>query len=154
MHQISQLVLHKVELLTPHRPPDPPPRSVGQCALNMEPGVKSRFDPLNFWHDHEACWQMQYRGNLGETLLHVLIICNTRTHTRIAKILLKCFPKLAVDVVEGQEYLGKTAMVTCEGKIVHCVEDLYNKVFLWRRRYAHLMYKMFLVINIIVYHFI
>ncbi|KAF0313003.1 Transient receptor potential cation channel subfamily V member 6 [Amphibalanus amphitrite] len=77
-----------------------------QYALNMEPGVKSRFDPLNFWQDHEACWQMQYRGNLGETLLHVLIICNTRTHTRIAKILLKCFPKLAVDVVEGQEYLG------------------------------------------------
>ena len=73
----------------------------------MEPGEKSRFDPLNFWHDHEACWQMQYRGNLGETLLHVLIICNTRTHSRIAKILLKCFPKLAVDVVEGQEYLGE-----------------------------------------------
>ena len=82
-------------------------RHFRQCALNMEPREKSRFDPLNFWEDHEACWQMQYRGNLGETLLHVLIICNTRTHTRIAKILLKCFPKLAVDVVEGQEYLGK-----------------------------------------------
>ncbi|XP_037068831.1 transient receptor potential cation channel subfamily V member 6-like [Pollicipes pollicipes] len=81
-----------------------------ECALNMEPGEKSRFDPLNFWQDHEACWQMQYRGNLGETLLHMLIICNTRAHSRIAKILLKCFPKLAVDVVEGPEYLGASAL--------------------------------------------
>ena len=43
---------------------------------------------------------------MGESLLHVLITCNTKAHTRVAKILLKCFPKLAIDVVEGEEYLG------------------------------------------------
>lgn len=50
---------------------------------------------------------MDYRGSLGEGLLHVLIICNTKLHTKLAKILLKCFPKLAQDVVEGEEYLGE-----------------------------------------------
>jgi len=53
---------------------------------------------------------MQYRGSLGETLLHVLIICDTKVHTRLARILLKCFPKQAVDVVEGEEYLGASAL--------------------------------------------
>nr|XP_053627698.1 uncharacterized protein LOC128685222 [Cherax quadricarinatus] len=50
------------------------------------------------------------RGSLGETLLHVLIMCDTKAHTRVAKILLKCFPKLALDVVEGEEYLGASAL--------------------------------------------
>lgn len=69
---------------------------------------KSPFDPLHKWSDHEACWQMQFRGSLGETLLHVLIMCDTKAHTRVAKILLRCFPKLVVDVVEGEEYLGES----------------------------------------------
>lgn len=66
----------------------------------------TRHDPLGKWADHEACWQMQYRGSLGETLLHVLIICDTKLHTKLGRILLKCFPHLAIDCVEGEEYLG------------------------------------------------
>jgi ankyrin repeat protein len=49
---------------------------------------------------------MQYRGSLGETLLHVLIICDTKIHTKLARLLLKCFPRLSIDCVEGEEYLG------------------------------------------------
>lgn len=67
----------------------------------------SRHDPLGKWSDHDACWQMQYRGSLGETLLHVLIICDTKIHTKLARLLLKCFPRLSIDCVEGEEYLGK-----------------------------------------------
>ncbi|XP_078048657.1 transient receptor potential cation channel subfamily V iav [Augochlora pura] len=84
-------------------------RDIEQVVLPIEASL-SRFDPLAQWNDHEACWQMQYRGSLGETLLHVLIICDTRTHTRIARILVKCFPQLAIDVVEGEEYLGASAL--------------------------------------------
>ncbi|XP_076222238.1 transient receptor potential cation channel subfamily V iav isoform X3 [Nomia melanderi] len=84
-------------------------RDQEQVVLPIEASL-SRFDPLAQWNDHEACWQMQYRGSLGETLLHVLIICDTRIHTRIARILLKCFPQLAIDVVEGEEYLGASAL--------------------------------------------
>ena len=47
---------------------------------------------------------------LGESLLHVLIICDTLIHTRVARILLKCFPRLAIDKVEGEEYLGNYLM--------------------------------------------
>ncbi|XP_025075486.1 uncharacterized protein LOC105432571 [Pogonomyrmex barbatus] len=84
-------------------------RDLEQVVLPIEASL-SRFDPLAQWNDHEACWQMQYRGSLGETLLHVLIICDTRIHTRIARTLLKCFPRLAIDVVEGEEYLGASAL--------------------------------------------
>ncbi|PSN51083.1 hypothetical protein C0J52_01503, partial [Blattella germanica] len=70
----------------------------------------SPHDPLAKWTDHEACWQMQYRGALGESLLHVLIICDTKIHTRLARTLLKCFPKQSLDVVEGEDYLGASAL--------------------------------------------
>ncbi|CAK9825541.1 Transient receptor potential cation channel subfamily V member 6 [Anthophora retusa] len=84
-------------------------RDLEQVVLPIEASL-SQFDPLAQWNDHEACWQMQYRGSLGETLLHVLIICDTRIHTRVARTLLKCFPRLAIDVVEGEEYLGASAL--------------------------------------------
>ncbi|CAH1154093.1 unnamed protein product [Phaedon cochleariae] len=80
-----------------------------QVVLPIEASL-SRYDPLGKWTDHEACWQMQYRGSLGETLLHVLIMCDTKIHTRLARTLIKCFPKLALDVVEGEEYLGAGAL--------------------------------------------
>ncbi|XP_055383290.1 uncharacterized protein LOC129613315 [Condylostylus longicornis] len=70
----------------------------------------SSHDPLGKWVDHKACWQMQYRGSLGETLLHVLIICDTKIHTKLARILLKAFPSMAIDIIEGEEYLGASAL--------------------------------------------
>jgi len=82
-----------------------------QVVLPIEASL-SPHDPLAKWEDHEACWQMQYRGSLGEALLHVLIICDTRLHTRLARTLLNCFPKLSLDVVEGEEYLGIINYVT------------------------------------------
>ncbi|CAH2005040.1 unnamed protein product [Acanthoscelides obtectus] len=80
-----------------------------QVTLPIEASL-SRFDPLGKWTDHDACWQMQFRGSLGETLLHVLIICDTKIHTKLARTLIRCFPKLSVDVVEGEEYLGASAL--------------------------------------------
>uniref|UniRef100_A0A1I8MW96 Ion transport domain-containing protein n=1 Tax=Musca domestica TaxID=7370 RepID=A0A1I8MW96_MUSDO len=70
----------------------------------------SIHDPLGKWKDHSACWQMQYRGALGESLLHVLIICDSKMHTKLARILLRVFPRLALDVIEGEEYLGASAL--------------------------------------------
>ncbi|XP_058444358.1 uncharacterized protein LOC131426000 [Malaya genurostris] len=70
----------------------------------------SPHDPLGKWVDHKACWQMQYRGLLGESLLHVLIICDTKIHTKLARILLRVFPEQSIDVMEGEEYLGASAL--------------------------------------------
>jgi len=36
-----------------------------QVVLPIEASL-SPHDPLAKWEDHEACWQMQYRGSLGE----------------------------------------------------------------------------------------
>ncbi|XP_064555396.1 uncharacterized protein iav [Drosophila montana] len=70
----------------------------------------SIHDPLGKWEDHKACWQMQYRGALGESLLHVLIICDSKIHTKLARVLLRVYPNLALDVMEGEEYLGASAL--------------------------------------------
>nr|XP_036232016.1 uncharacterized protein LOC106625964 [Bactrocera oleae] len=70
----------------------------------------SRHDPLGKWEDHKACWQMQFRGALGESLLHVLIICDSKIHTKLARVLIRVFPNLAQDVMEGEEYLGASAL--------------------------------------------
>ncbi|XP_014251524.1 transient receptor potential cation channel subfamily V member 5 isoform X2 [Cimex lectularius] len=83
--------------------------SIVMVQIPIEASLSTQ-DPLSKWEDHQACWQMQYRGSLGETLLHVLIICDTKIHTRLARTLLKCFPNLAIDVVEGEEYLGASAL--------------------------------------------
>ncbi|CAH2237659.1 uncharacterized protein LOC120634301 isoform X2 [Pararge aegeria] len=84
-------------------------RDQEQVVLPIEASL-SPHDPLAKWEDHTACWQMSYRGALGESLLHVLIICDTKTHTRLARTLVKCFPKLSLDVVEGEEYLGASSL--------------------------------------------
>ena len=43
---------------------------------------------------------MQYRGSLGESLLHILIMGNSLIHTKIARTLLRHFPKCALDIIE------------------------------------------------------
>ena len=54
-----------------------------------------------------VCWKLGFRGLYGETLLHILIICNTEQHTLIAKELIRRFPALVHDVFESDEYYGK-----------------------------------------------
>ncbi|XP_037932563.1 uncharacterized protein LOC119667344 [Teleopsis dalmanni] len=80
-----------------------------QVTIPIEASL-SIHDPLGKWEDHKACWQMQYRGALGESLLHVLIICDSKVHTKLARVLLRVFPNLALDVMEGEEYLGASAL--------------------------------------------
>lgn len=55
------------------------------------------------------CWKLEYRGFYGESLLHILMICNSELHTRIAKCLLQRFPQLAHDIFQSEEYYGTTS---------------------------------------------
>ncbi|CAO1426317.1 unnamed protein product [Diamesa serratosioi] len=80
-----------------------------EVSIPIEASLSSH-DPLGKWIDHKACWQMQYRGSLGESLLHVLIICDTKIHTKLARLLIRVFPEMALDVMEGEEYLGASAL--------------------------------------------
>jgi hypothetical protein len=58
-----------------------------------------------------VCWKLGFRGLYGETLLHILIICNTEQHTLIAKGLIRRFPALVHDVFESDEYYGEISLV-------------------------------------------
>ena len=62
------------------------------------------------WEDHRACWKMQYRGSLGESLLHILIMGDSLIHTKIARTVIRHFPHSVMDVIEGEEYHGLTAL--------------------------------------------
>nr|QZK27843.1 transient receptor potential cation channel subfamily V inactive [Cupiennius salei] len=74
-----------------------------ETVVNLGNGVKESGR-------RKVCWKLDERGMLGESLLHVLVICNTDIHTYIAIYLLDMYPSLAHDIVEGEEYYGASAM--------------------------------------------
>jgi hypothetical protein len=43
---------------------------------------------------------VQYRGSLGESLLHILIMGDSLIHTKIARTLLRHYPACAIDIIE------------------------------------------------------
>ena len=80
-------------------------------------GQEMSFTPFA---DHEACWRLDCRGSMGETALHLLCLHNSPLHTEIAKLLLKLYPKMALDMYEGDEYYGKGGFSVC-GLVNHVV---------------------------------
>ena len=71
-------------------------------------------DPFNVIPEvHEVGWDMDQRGAVGETALHLLVLHNTVVTMDIAKILLSMFPKMAVDYYEADEYYGKSYVIIC-----------------------------------------
>ena len=68
--------------------------------ISVDESGMTQFDPLLSWEDHDACWKMQYRGSLGESLLHILIMGNSLIHTKIARTLIRQFPRTVIDVIE------------------------------------------------------
>ncbi|XP_059150513.1 transient receptor potential cation channel subfamily V member 5-like isoform X2 [Physella acuta] len=59
---------------------------------------------------HEACWDLNKRGGVGETPFHLLYLNDSPVHFEVAKILLQLYPNLALDVYEGEEYYGESAL--------------------------------------------
>ncbi|XP_023240167.1 transient receptor potential cation channel subfamily V member 6-like [Centruroides sculpturatus] len=80
-----------------------------QAVIQMEETFNSNCQVPKFT-EHQICWKLEYRGLLGESILHVLILCNSKIHTRIAKVLLRLYPHLAWDIIEGEEYFGASAL--------------------------------------------
>ncbi|UYV74220.1 Iav [Cordylochernes scorpioides] len=58
----------------------------------------------------KVCWRLDTRGFLGESIMHVLVLCNSAVHTKIALVLLRLYPALALDVIEGPEYYGASGL--------------------------------------------
>ena len=54
-----------------------------------------------------VCWDLEQRGDVGETALHMsLLLSKTPKFREIAVALLDAFPLLSVDYYEDDEYYG------------------------------------------------
>ncbi|XP_041460454.1 transient receptor potential cation channel subfamily V member 5-like [Lytechinus variegatus] len=65
---------------------------------------------INKFKEHEACFDLNKRGAIGETILHMCFLNDTRMHREIASHLLSVYPKLALDVYEGSDFFGESAL--------------------------------------------
>ncbi|XP_077992158.1 transient receptor potential cation channel subfamily V member 6-like [Glandiceps talaboti] len=64
-------------------------------------------------HDYGArdvCWHIDKRGTVGETILHICLLNNSRVHNELAKKLVEAYPKLVVDIYLGEEYYGESPL--------------------------------------------
>ncbi|KAJ8047611.1 Transient receptor potential cation channel subfamily V member 6 [Holothuria leucospilota] len=65
---------------------------------------------INKFTPHAACWDVQKRGEAGETILHLCYLNSTGVHKAIARHLLQLFPQMVRDMYEGSAYYGETAL--------------------------------------------
>lgn len=55
----------------------------------------------------ELCFDMNQRGSVGETLLHLCLLNGTRYHNELAKRLVNHFPKMVNDIYISDEFYGR-----------------------------------------------
>jgi transient receptor potential cation channel subfamily V protein 5 len=57
-----------------------------------------------------TCWDLNARGLVGETGLHVCLLLGTQDHTCLAKRMLRVFPALIHDIYLDDEYYGENVL--------------------------------------------
>jgi len=62
-------------------------------------------DPTKY---RDVCWNVNMRGAVGETILHLCLLHSTALHADLAKRLLNFYPKLINDVYMNDEYYGQS----------------------------------------------
>lgn len=55
----------------------------------------------------KVCWNLNERGAVGETILHLCLLNATSIHADLAKRLLKFYPRLIDDIYISDEYYGR-----------------------------------------------
>ncbi|XP_041349921.1 transient receptor potential cation channel subfamily V member 5-like [Gigantopelta aegis] len=80
-----------------------------ELEMGLEEIEKVHFSDKSFntLSEHKACWRLDKRGGVGETPFHLAHLGDI---PEVASILLKLFPKMALDVYEGDEYFGESAL--------------------------------------------
>ena len=76
--------------------------------------------------DHKSrfqCWDLEKRGTVGDTILHLCLLNATQAHADLAKRLLYFFPKMINDIYVGEEYYGK------QGFLLKRVLDILSLIF-------------------------
>ncbi|KRK01859.1 uncharacterized protein Dyak_GE20026, isoform B [Drosophila yakuba] len=57
-----------------------------------------------------VCWDLNMRGAVGETILHLCLLNASSLHADLAKRLLKFYPKLILDIYMSDEYYGESVL--------------------------------------------
>ncbi|XP_046567437.1 LOW QUALITY PROTEIN: transient receptor potential cation channel subfamily V member 5-like [Haliotis rubra] len=58
----------------------------------------------------EVCWNLESRGQVGETILHLCLLNSSAIHADLAKRLLRLYPQLINDIYNGEEYYGENCL--------------------------------------------
>ena len=58
------------------------------------------------YNTRELCFDMNQRGSVGETLLHLCLLNGTYFHNELAKRLIYHFPKMVNDIYISDEFYG------------------------------------------------
>jgi len=58
----------------------------------------------------EVCWDLEERGAVGETCLHLCLLNATPVHSELAKRLIRFYPKLINDIYQADEYYGENVL--------------------------------------------
>ncbi|CAL1545613.1 unnamed protein product [Lymnaea stagnalis] len=72
-----------------------------------------QIDGILSKQDHKSrfqCWDLDKRGTVGETILHLCLLNATQIHADLAKRLLMFFPKMINDIYVGEEYYGENIL--------------------------------------------
>ena len=78
-------------------------------VVNITFNCSSYYNPVYVaitLQDHYACWDLNKRGAVGETPLHLCLLQDTPVLNEISKVLIKLYPKQVLDYYEGEEYYG------------------------------------------------
>ncbi|XP_048774111.2 transient receptor potential cation channel subfamily V member 5-like isoform X4 [Ostrea edulis] len=88
-----------------------------QALLNMKfqdgEGNYLHNKPDNFVEDkkfRDCCWDIDQRGSVGETVLHLCLLNATAIHADLAKRLIQAFPKMMNDIYLADEYFGESIL--------------------------------------------
>lgn len=58
----------------------------------------------------EVCWDLNERGAVGESILHLCLLSASQLHGDLAKRLLRFYPKLINDIYMADEYYGENPL--------------------------------------------
>ena len=79
------------------------PSTSSSSSLSVE--VSARNEDVT---ERMVCWDLDQRGDVGETALHLSLLLSKQPKFReIAVALLNAFPQLSVDYYEDDEYYGR-----------------------------------------------
>ncbi|XP_006816006.1 transient receptor potential cation channel subfamily V member 6-like [Saccoglossus kowalevskii] len=66
-----------------------------------------------------ACWHIDKRGTVGETILHLCLLQGSKIHNELAQRLVNEFPKLVYDIYIGEEYYGEWTCVLIAALLIY-----------------------------------